>query len=342
MTEAHRLPTHTKDTLFAPIRLGAVAIAFPAVQAALAGYSDWPMRVIASRLGAPFTLSEAMLARFVVQIGGKRAGRLVRPTGDGALCGAQLMAGDEPELGAAANRLAEAGFHVVDVNLACPVKKVLGRHRGGHLMGRPELAVDIVSRVRDALPPDVPVTVKMRRGLDDSLESRESFFAILDGVLRGGAAAVTVHGRTVSQRYEGRSSWQFLREVKQHAPGAVILGSGDLLTAADCVEMLRQTGVDGVAVARGAIGNPWIFRQVRALVLGRPCPQPSLSDQREVMLEHFRLAEETYGPRRTGPIMRKFGIKYARLHPQAGEVQEAFIRVRCQEDWHRVLARWYV
>ncbi|MDZ7618743.1 MAG: tRNA-dihydrouridine synthase, partial [Patescibacteria group bacterium] len=119
-----------------PLRLGSVEITVPVVQAALAGYSDWPMRVIASRLGAPFTLSEALLARFVVQVGrGPRAARLVRPTGEGALCGAQLMGGDDEELSAAAQSLAKTGFHAVDVNLACPVKKVLGRHRGGHLMG---------------------------------------------------------------------------------------------------------------------------------------------------------------------------------------------------------------
>ncbi len=322
--------------------LGPVAIGFPAVQAALAGYSDWPMRVIASRLGAPFTFSEAMLARFVVQVGrGPRARRLVRPTGEGALCGAQLMGGDDEELADAARWLARAGFHAVDVNLACPVKKVLGRHRGGHLMGQPELAVGIVARVRDALPPEVPVTVKMRRGLDDTAESHDAFFAILDGVLGAGAAAVTVHGRTVQQRYEGRSAWPFLREVKRHAPGAVILGSGDLFTAADCLAMLRRTGIDGVAVARGAIGNPWIFRQLCELASGRPAPQPSVDEMREVMLEHYRLAEQTYGPRRTGPIMRKFGIKYARLHPRADEVRDAFIRIRCQDDWHRALARWY-
>ena len=327
---------------FPPLAFGPVEIGFPVVQAALAGYSDWPMRLVASRLGAPFTYSQAMLARFVVQIArGRRAGRLVRPTGEGALGGAQLMGGDDEELGAAACWLAGTGFHAVDVNLACPVKKVLGRRRGGHLMGRPDAAVEIVARVRDALSPAVPITVKMRRGLDDSTESRDAFFTILDGVLRSGAAAVTVHGRTVRQRYEGRSSWQFLREVKRHAGAAVVLGSGDLFTAADCLEMLRRTGVDGVAVARGAIGNPWIFRQIRALASGEPCPQPSLGEQREVMVEHYRLAEETYGPRRTGPIMRKFGIHYARLHPQAAEVREAFIQVRCQDDWRRVLEQWY-
>ncbi len=325
-----------------PLHLGHVEIAFPVVQAALAGYSDWPMRVIASRLGAPLTFTEALLARLVVQVKRKsRARQMIRPTGDGALCGAQLMGGDDEELAAAAQLLVRAGFQLIDVNLACPVKKVMGRRRGGHLMGHPTLAVSIVTRVRDGIPDEIPVTVKMRRGMDDSPESRDAFYAILDGVLRAGVAAVTVHGRTVRQRYEGTSSREFLSEVKRHAGDAIVLGSGDLFTAADCLDMLQKTGVDGVAVARGAIGNPWIFRQIRALAAGLPCPQPSLSEQREVMLEHYRLAEETYDPRRTGPIMRKFGINYADQHPKAEEVRQAFIRVRSAEDWRRVLDAWY-
>ena len=106
-----------------------------------------------------------------------------------------------------------------------------------------------------------------------------------------------------------------MREVKQHAGDRVILGSGDLFTAQDCLDMMAQTGVDGVTVARGSIGNPWIYQQVRALAAGQPLPPPpSVAEQGECMREHYRLAEMVYGPR-CGPQMRKFGIKYASLHP---------------------------
>jgi tRNA-dihydrouridine synthase len=122
----------------------------------------------------------------------------------------------------------------------------------------------------------------------------------------------------------------------------VILGSGDLFTPHDCLEMLRQTGIDGVTVARGAIGNPWIFRQCLALAAGETVPRPpSLYEQREVMLEHYRLAEELYGAERAGPHMRKFGIKYAALHPQHLLVREAFAKVRGLDEWRGVLAQWY-
>jgi tRNA-dihydrouridine synthase len=193
------------------------------------------------------------------------------------------------------------------------------------------------------VPPHIPVTVKMRRGIDDSAESRERFFTILDGAFAAGVAAITVHGRTVMQRYVGPSRWAFLAEAKRHAgQQRTILGSGDLFTPHDCLEMIRRTGVDGVTVARGAIGNPWIFQQARALAEGQPLPAPpSLFEQRAVMLEHFRLAEEVYGAGRAGPPMRKFGIKYAALHPRHLLVREAFARVKNLEGWRGVLAEWY-
>lgn len=324
------------------LRIGPVEIGFPVVQAALAGYSDWPMRTIARRLGAPYTIAEVMLDKFVVNVSkGRKASRYICTGDEEHPCGAQLMGSAADELAPAAIKLVEAGFDVIDVNLACPVKKVLGKHRGGFLLSDPENALEIVGRVRDAVPPSVPVTVKMRRGMDDSSESREKFFTIFDGAFRLGAAAITVHGRTVRQRYEGPSSWEFLREVKRHAGRNTVLGSGDLLTAQSCLDMIEQTGVDGVTVARGAIGNPWIFGQARALAAGEAMALPSLREQREVLAEHYRLAEATYGPRCCCRRMRKFGIKYSRLHPQPEAVRAAFVTVSNPDQWRELLKTWY-
>ena len=323
------------------LRLGPLEIDFPVVQAALSGYSDWPARMIARRLGAPYTVSEVMLDRFVLDVtGGSKARRFVRPD-DEHPCGAQLLGSQADEIVPAAKKLVEAGFDCVDLNFACPVKKVLAKRRGGFLLGAPQHALQIVGRVRDALPPRVPVTLKMRRGTDEGQQSREDFFAIFDGAFRLGAAAITVHARTVRQRYEGASSWQFLRELKQHAGDRTVLGSGDLLTAQDCLDMMAQTGVDGVTAARGAIGNPWIFQQARALAAGQPVRPPGLREQGEVIAEHYRLAEEVYGPRRCWQVMRKFGIKYSRLHPQSAQVRDALVAVRNPSQWWEVLQRWY-
>jgi tRNA-dihydrouridine synthase len=222
------------------------------------------------------------------------------------------------------------------------VKKVLGRCRGGYHLSQPAVALEIIGRVRDAVPQRIPVTVKMRRGIDDSAESREKFFEIFDGAYRLGVAAITVHGRTVRQRYDGPSRWEFLREVKQYAGERVVLGSGDLFNAQACIDMMRYTGVDGVTAARGAIGNPWIFAQARALAAGRPLPEPpTLHEQREVIREHYRLAEEVYGAERCLADMRKFAIKYSQLHPQHEEVRADFCSVRQPGAWRDVLEKWY-
>lgn len=326
-----------------PLPIGPLRLDFPVVQAALSGYSDLPMRVIARRLGAPYTLCEVMLDRFVNSLKPRRKNRhFLRVADEEHPTGGQLMGADPEEFGPAAVRLVENGFDVIDINFGCPVKKVLGRCRGGFHLSQPAVALEIVRRVRDAVPPRIPVTVKMRRGIDDSAESREKFFEIFDGVFAIGVAAVTVHGRTVRQRYDGPSRWEFLRELKQYAGDRTVLGSGDLFTAQACLDMIRYTGVDGVTVARGAIGNPWIFQQARALAAGLPLPAPpTLHEQRAVISEHYRLAEETYGADRCLPDMRKFAIKYSQLHPRHLDVRADFCRVREPGAWRDVLAKWY-
>jgi len=146
----------------------------------------------------------------------------------------------------------------------------------------------------------------------------------------------------VEQRYVGKSRWEFLREVKQHVGSKTILGSGDLFTADDCVRMLRETGIDGVTIARGAIGNPWIFQQAQAILTGQAIPPPpSLHVQRDVLLEHFRLSEQIHEERRVGILLRKFGIKYAACHPQYVDVRQSFARIRSRAEWEAVIAQWY-
>lgn len=323
------------------LHIGPVSIGFPVVQAALSGYSDLAMRVIARRLGAPYTLCEVVLDQIVLD-GGSKLRRRWKINEKEHPVGGQLMGSDPLEFGHAAAELAAVGFDVIDVNFGCPVRKVLGRCRGGFHLGQPETALEILARVRDAVPPEIPVTVKMRRGIDDTQESRDNFFTIFDGAFARGVAAITVHGRTVQQRYHGPSRWEFLREVKRHARSRIVLGSGDLFTAADCLEMMASTGVDGVTVARGAIGNPWIFQQARALAAGESLPNPpSLFEQREVIREHYRLAQQIYPPNVCSRQMRKFGIKYSQLHPRGEEVRNAFIAAKTAEDWMAALDHWY-
>lgn len=331
------------ETTIRPLCLGSISLDLPVVQAALSGYSDWPMRAIARQLGAPYTICEVMLDHFVASLRQReRTRRFLMMTDEDHPAGAQLMGADPDGFPDAARRLVQAGFDVIDINFGCPVKKVLGRCRGGYHLGQPSVALEIVRRVRDAVPANVPVTVKMRRGIDDSAASRDQFFEILDGAFAEGVAAVTVHGRTVEQRYNGPSDWSFLTSLCRQWPERTILGSGDLYCAEDCVRMIRETGVHGVTAARGAIGNPWIFQQCRALLNGQPLPPaPTVHEQREVLLQHFAYAEEVYPSGRAYRQMRKFGLRYADWHPQGDQVRADFIQVQNSDAWRDVITRWY-
>ncbi len=314
------------------------------VQAALSGYSDLPMRVIARRHGANYALCEVMLDQFLLALSKRQKTKHfldIHP--DEHPVGGQLMGAQPEQFSAGALKLVEAGFDIIDVNFGCPVKKVLGRCRGGFHLSQPDVAIEILRRTRDVVPPQIPVTVKMRRGIDDSQQSRDHFFQILDGAIDAGLAAATVHGRTVVQRYVGPSRWDFLTEVKQHVGEAIkLLGSGDLFSADDCLRMLDETGIDGVTVARGAIGNPWIFQQAQALASGQPLPPPpTLHQQAEVMREHFALCQQTYTAERAPLLMRKFCIKYSQSHPDHETVRVAMARMKTKEEFDHLLHLHY-
>lgn len=325
-----------------PLKIGPLEIGFPAVQAALSGYSDGPMRIVARRLGAPYTLAEVMIDRFVMELKNRRKTQHYLQIADEEHpVGGQLMGANPADFGPAAQKLVAAGFDVIDINFGCPVKSAVGGCRGGYHLSQPDLALEIVDRVRQAVPGPIPVTLKMRRGIDDSAESRDRFFTILDGAFARGVAAITVHGRTVDQKYVGPSNWEFLRDVKIHAGDRTILGSGDLFSAQACLDMLRRTGVDGVSVARGAIGNPWIFQQIRALAAGESLPIPGLAEQRRVLLMHCELSVLATGESTASSTMRAFGLKFARLHPDPEAVRNAFAASHSLREWKDVIDRWY-
>ncbi len=329
----------------AMVRIGKLHLDAPFFQAGLAGYSDAAMRLIARRHGCPYCITEAMLDR--VLINGGKGLRAVQPDDEDHPIAGQLMGSHPDEIAEAARILVKLGYDVIDINLACPVKKVRSKRRGGCLLANPDEAIAILDAVRQTVPPQVPCTVKLRRGTDDSAEAKANFHCIFQNVIDLGYAAATVHGRTVEQKYLGPSRWGFLQDLVAQYGGAAdfsIFGSGDIWRAQDIFTMIRQTGVQAVSVARGCIGNPWVFEQARALMGGnthaadRP---PTIQQQRNVLLEHFCLSVALHGERQAGLMMRKFGIKFSRHHPDADAVKKAFITVKTRDDWRAVLDEFY-
>jgi tRNA-dihydrouridine synthase len=239
--------------------------------------------------------------------------------------------------------LPTSSFATIDVNLACPVKKIRSKARGGHWLAEPEGAIVILRAVREAVPRHVPCTVKLRRAYDDTPEMARNFERIFDAAYELGYAWATVHARTVEQKYVGPSRWTFLRDLVSRRPDRVVFGSGDVWEVGDIFRMIAYTGVHGVSVARGCIGNPWIFRQARRLIAGDPdwARPPSIAEQRDVLEQHFRLSVAVNGEQVASRMMRKFGIRFAAHHPREEDVRKRMIGINSVADWQAVLGEFY-
>lgn len=329
----------------------------PFFQAGLAGYSDAPMRLVARRHGCPYCITEALLDRTLVN-GGKGRTRedpdlLAEECGTGdpdenraaglddhPISG-QIMGTHPDEMAEGTAILASFGYDSIDVNLACPVKKIKRRARGGHFLQAPDDALAVLKAVRDATPAEIPCTVKLRRGWDDTPEAADAFERIFDGAYELGYAWATVHCRTVEQKYKGPGRWPFLTDLVKRYADRPIFGSGDVWTVHDIFAMLEITGVSAVSVARGCIGNPWIFRQARQLMAGEEATEPTLAEQRAALEMHFDLAVSLHGEKHASRMMRKFGIKFSHHHPRSDEVRRAFIACSSVDDWRGVLDAQY-
>ncbi len=326
-------------------KLGKLELDAPFYQAGLAGYSDTAMRLVARRHGCPYCVTEALLDHFLIQ--GGRGLKMAELHEDDHPIAGQLMGSHPQDIAQGAEVLLGMGYDVIDINLACPVKKIKKKSRGGHMMSVPDEAIAILDAVRQQVGDRTPCTVKLRRGSDDSPEALANFHKIFEAVIDLGYAGATVHGRSVAQKYIGPSNWDFLRDLTAHygpVEGFTIGGSGDVWQAADIFRMIEYTNVDWVSVARGCIGNPWLFRQARAMMAGdaeeakRP---PTIFEQRDVLLEHFELSVATHGEQLASKLMRKFGIRFSRHHPQGDEIKQAFIKVMGLPGWRAVLEKYY-
>jgi tRNA-dihydrouridine synthase B len=335
------------DKIF-PVTIGPIKLAQPFCQAGLAGYSDRAMRLVARRRGCPYAVTEALLDTILVN-GGQGLRRSIDINSEDHPIAGQIIGSDADTMSRAAIILADHGYDVIDLNFACPVKKIKNKARGGHMLRDTQRGISILKSVRDALPPHIPTTICLRRGFDNTPESVDAFYEIVEAAWAHNFSAIRVHCRTVEQKYNGPGHWPFLADLKKGYPDKTILGSGDLFTAEDAVRMLKETNVDCAWIARGAIGNPWIFEHAAQLLHSSFSPHPSslvfppptLHAQRDALTEHFAIAMQIHGEGLAGRRMRKMGIKYARLHPQSSEVKSDFIHVSSLRDWQNVLDKWY-
>src|SRR5512136_121015 len=254
--------------------------------APLAGVSDRPFRAICREMGAAFAYTEMVSAHGLVHGTSQTLSYLDRDPAEVPFA-VQIFAAEPEVLARGAEAAVRAGAGIVDINMACPVRKVCGTGAGAALAREPAAVEAAVREVARAV--DVPVTVKIRAGWDDSTVNCVDVARAAEA---GGAAAVALHGRTRAQGYAGRADWSLIRAVKE-AVAIPVLGSGDVWSAADALRMGRETGCDAVLVARGACGNPWIFRDLRAAEAGEAMPGPPTRDEWvEVVLRHVDLQIE--------------------------------------------------
>jgi tRNA-dihydrouridine synthase B len=321
------------------LTLGNLILSVPFVQAPLSGYSDYAMRRLALDFGAPLTFSGVMLAKSAAhpKLLKKPA---FRPHDDEHPVGAQILGNDPATMAAAAKALEEAGYDIIDLNFACPVPKVLHRGRGGYLLKEPDTVMRIYRRVREAVT--CPVTMKLRTGYDSSDASYDHFYRIVSEASEQNVDALVIHARTVVQKFVGEVDWSLLAQIKQHFPKTTLIGSGDLFEPHKTVERLKTAKLDGILIARGAIGNPWIYQSLHAVMKGEPAPPaPSLAEQARVMRKHFEMVGRLYTPIKAIRYFRKFLIRYCRLHPRRKQAQKTLLAANSQAQLLAGIERWY-
>lgn len=303
-----------------PLQIGSVTLENNLILAPMAGVTDLPFRLLCKEQGAGLLCMEMVSAKAILYKN-RNTEELLNIDPKEVPVSLQLFGSDPDIIADMAKQIEERPFDILDINMGCPVPKIVNNGEGSALMKNPKLAGEIIEKTVKAIKK--PVTVKIRKGFDDDHVNAVEMAKIAEAA---GAAAVAVHGRTREQFYSGKADWDIIRQVKE-AVSIPVIGNGDILCADDIRKMKEQTGCDGFMIARGAQGNPWIFRQILDEFKDGKAPvKPSLQEVSDMILRHARMMLEYKG--------EYIGIREIRKHAAwytSGYPNSAKIRVRINE-----------
>ncbi|MBO5278816.1 MAG: tRNA dihydrouridine synthase DusB [Lachnospiraceae bacterium] len=308
------------------LRIGNIEIDNNLILAPMAGVTDLPFRLLCKEQGCGLLYTEMVSAK-AIQYNNKNTYALLEIEPEERPVALQLF-GSEPDIMAdTAARLEEGPYDIFDINMGCPVPKIVNNGEGSALMKNPQLAAEIVSAMVKAVKK--PVTVKFRKGFTDDSVNAVEFAKRLE---QAGAAAVAVHGRTRQQYYSGKADWDIIRQVKE-AVSIPVIGNGDIVSPESAKKMLEETGCDGLMIGRGVRGNPWLFKQIRDyLETGSYESSPSVQEVKEMILRHGRLQLKYKGEYTGIREMRKHVAWYTAGYPHSAALRNEVNSVETFEE----------